>query len=148
MVSEDGRVKVLEFGLVRSEFSSREDDALLTRSATQEGRIVGTPAYMSPEQAEGQTVDARSDIFSLGIVFYEMLTGTRPFSGDTAASIVSSILRDTPRPASDLHPAIPRELARLVHRCLAKEPPASCAHSSDAHARTSSGSRREGVSRR
>ena len=77
---------------------------------------------MSPEQAEGKTVDARSDIFSLGIVFYEMLTGERPFTGDTAAAIVSSILRDTPRPVSELQPAIPRELARLVHRCLAKDP--------------------------
>ena len=77
---------------------------------------------MSPEQAEGKTVDARSDIFSLGIVFYEMLTGERPFAGDTAASIVSSILRDTPRPVSELQPALPRELARLVHRCLAKDP--------------------------
>ena len=120
MVSEDGRVKVLDFGLARSEFSRRDGGALPTRSATQEGRVVGTPAYMSPEQAEGKTVDARSDIFSLGIVFYEMLTGERPFSGDTAASIVSSILRDTPRSASDLQPAIPRELTRLVHRCLAK----------------------------
>ena len=77
---------------------------------------------MSPEQAEGKTVDARSDIFSLGIVFYEMLTGERPFVGDTAASIVSSILKDTPRPVSELKPAIPRELARLVRRCLAKDP--------------------------
>lgn len=122
MVSEDGRLKVLDFGLARSQFSGRDADALLTRSATQEGRVVGTPGYMSPEQAEGKTVDARSDIFSLGIVFYEMLTGERPFGGDTAASIVSSVLRDTPRPVSALQPAIPRELARLVHRCLAKDP--------------------------
>ena len=122
MVSESGRVKVLDFGLAKTEFSSRDDDALPTRSATQEGRIVGTPAYMSPEQAEGKTVDARSDIFSLGIVFYEMLTGERPFAGGTPASIISSILRDAPRSVSELQPAIPRELARLVHRCLAKDP--------------------------
>src|ERR1044071_3627742 len=77
---------------------------------------------MSPEQAEGKTVDARSDIFSLGVVFYEMVTGERPFGGDTPASIVSSILKDTPRSVSQLQPAIPRELARLVHRCLAKDP--------------------------
>jgi Tol biopolymer transport system component len=122
MVSESGRVKVLDFGLAQAEFSGRDRGAVLTRSATQDGRVVGTPAYMSPEQAEGKTIDARSDIFSLGIVFYEMLTGERPFVGGTAASIVSSILRDTPRSASDLQPAIPRELARLVHRCLAKNP--------------------------
>jgi serine/threonine-protein kinase len=77
---------------------------------------------MAPEQAEGKAVDARSDIFSLGIVFYEMLTGERPFAGGTGASIVASILKDTPRPVRELQPAIPRELARLVHRCLAKEP--------------------------
>jgi Tol biopolymer transport system component len=122
MVSENGRVKVLDFGLAQAEFSSRDGGALPTRSATQEGRVVGTPAYMSPEQAEGKTVDTRSDIFSLGIVFYEMLTGERPFGGGTAASIVSSILRDTPRSVTELQPAIPRELARLVHRCLAKDP--------------------------
>ena len=124
MVNADGRVKVLDFGLATAtlEFVGRGGSEFPTRLATQEGHIVGTPAYMSPEQAEGKTVDARSDIFSLGIVFYEMLTGERPFGGDTAASIVSSILKDTPRSVSHLQPAIPRELARLVHRCLAKDP--------------------------
>jgi len=124
MVSEAGRVKVLDFGLakVSPEFSSGDATSLPTRLATQEGLVVGTPAYMSPEQAEGKQVDTRSDIFSLGIMFYEMLTGERPFGGATTASILSSILRDTPLPLSDRQPAIPRELARLVHRCLAKEP--------------------------
>ena len=77
---------------------------------------------MSPEQAEGKTVDPRSDIFSLGIVFYEMLTGQRPFRGGTAASIVSRLSRTLRASVSELKPAIPRELARLVHRCLAKDP--------------------------
>jgi serine/threonine protein kinase len=122
MFSENGRVKVLDFGLAKVELSNPDGRALPTRSATQEGRVVGTPAYMAPEQAEGRTVDARSDIFSLGIVFYEMLTGQRPFAGGTAASIVAAILKDTPRPVRELQPAIPRELARLVHRCLAKDP--------------------------
>jgi serine/threonine protein kinase len=123
MVSDDGRVKVLDFGLAKaaSEFSDR-DGTLATRSTTREGHLVGTPAYMSPEQAEGRNVDPRSDIFSLGAVFYEMLTGQRPFDGGTAASMLSSILKDTPRPVSELKPAIPRELARLVQRCLAKDP--------------------------
>ena len=87
MVSEDGRVKVLDFGLATAtrEFLNRDGNEFLTKSATQEGHLVGTPAYMSPEQAEGKTVDARSDIFSLGVVFYEMVTGERPFGGDTPA---------------------------------------------------------------
>jgi Tol biopolymer transport system component len=124
MVSENGRVKVLDFGLAKAirDFSSRDAGEFVTQSATLEGHIVGTPAYMSPEQAEGKTIDPRSDIFSLGVVFYEMLTGERPFAGGTAPSIVSSILKDRPRPVSDLQPAIPRGLARLVHRCLAKDP--------------------------
>jgi Tol biopolymer transport system component len=123
MVREDGQLKVLDFGLAKAtaDPSNRGGDAF-TRSATQPGQIAGTPAYMSPEQAEGKTIDTRSDIFSLGVVFYEMLTGERPFAGDTAAAIVSSILRDAPLPVSELQPAMPRELARLVHRCLAKDP--------------------------
>lgn len=124
MVGEDGRVKVLDFGLAKPsfEFSSGSGHELSTQSATQEGHIVGTPAYMSPEQAEGKPVDARSDIFSLGIVFYEMLTGERPFGGGTAASLLSSILMTTERPVNEVQPGIPRELARLIHRCLAKNP--------------------------
>ena len=123
MVREDGQLKVLDFGLAKAtgDLSNRGGDAF-TSSATQLGQIAGTPAYMSPEQAEGRAIDTRSDIFSLGVVFYEMLTGERPFSGETAAAVVSSVLKDTPRPVSELQPAMPRELGRLVHRCLAKDP--------------------------
>jgi len=71
--------------------------------STGEGRILGTTAYMSPEQAEGKPIDARSDLFSLGVMVYEMATGQRPFTGDTSISIISSIVKDTPKPITDPH---------------------------------------------
>ena len=87
-----------------------------------EGRILGTVAYMSPEQAEGRAIDGRSDLFSLGVVLYEMATGQRPFTGDTNLSILSSILRDTPQSVTDINPALPRDLGRIIRRALAKDP--------------------------
>ncbi len=90
--------------------------------ATAEGRLLGTAAYMSPEQAEGRPVDGRSDLFSLGVMLYEMATGQRPFAGDTTISIISSIVKDTPRAVTDLKPSLPRDLGRIVRRTLAKDP--------------------------
>src|SRR5262249_20876931 len=84
--------------------------------------IVGTVAYMAPEQAEGKPVDPRADIFSLGVMLYELATGRRPFIGDTSVSVLSSIIRDTPRPISDIKPVLPREFSRIVKRCLVKDP--------------------------
>jgi serine/threonine-protein kinase len=83
--------------------------------------IVGTVAYMSPEQAEGKKVDSRSDIFSLGIILYQLLAGRHPFSGESAASVLSGILKDTPPLPSDVDPRVPHELSRIVRRCLSKE---------------------------
>ena len=125
MVGPDGRVKVLDFGLAKVSDKATADSgasSLPTRMNTEEGTILGTVAYMAPEQAEGKPADARSDIFSLGIVLYEMATGERPFKGDTGASIVSSILRDTPPDISGLNRRLPRHLGRIIRRCLAKEP--------------------------
>jgi serine/threonine protein kinase len=123
MVMAGDRVKVLDFGLAKlREVTEDVAAALPTRELTGEGKIVGTVAYMSPEQAEGKPVDERSDIFSLGVILYELATGTRPFSGDTSLSVLSSILRDTPKNVTELNPALPRDLSRIVRHCLAKEP--------------------------
>jgi serine/threonine protein kinase len=123
MVSDEGRVKVLDFGLARGPRGPVDAGAAtITASPTLEGHVVGTPAYMSPEQAEGRVVDTRSDIFSLGVLLYEMLTGRRPFIGDTPTSTIASIVKEAPRPIGELNMAIPRDVSRAVHRCLAKNP--------------------------
>jgi serine/threonine protein kinase len=121
MVLDGDRVKVLDFGLAK--LHEAPDAANLpTRELTGEGRIVGTVAYMSPEQAEGRPVDERSDVFSLGIIFYELATGARPFTGETSLSVLSSILRDAPRAVTELNPGLPRDVWRIVRHCLAKDP--------------------------
>ena len=121
---QDGRVKVLDFGLAKladAPLAAVGLTALPTAPITGEGRVLGTVAYMSPEQAEGKPIDARSDLFSLGVILYEMATGVRPFTGDTSMSIISSILKDTPKPITDLNPGLPRDLGRIIRRALAKD---------------------------
>jgi serine/threonine protein kinase/tetratricopeptide (TPR) repeat protein len=125
MLTPDGRLKVLDFGLAKLRYDAPDDGDRTTKetqSVTQDGRIVGTVAYMSPEQAQGLPVDHRSDIFSLGILLYEMASGERPFRGSTNLSVLSSILKDTPRPVSELRDDIPRPLARMIQRALEKRP--------------------------
>ena len=123
MVSHEGRVKVLDFGLAKDVRGSNLGDATLTSaSQTQVGVVMGTPAYMSPEQTSGRPLDHRTDIFSLGVLLHEMSTGRRPFQGASSAELVSAILRDTPPSVTDLRPDLPGDLARIIRRCLEKDP--------------------------
>jgi TolB-like protein len=124
MVTDEGRVKVLDFGLAKAREGvvGAETEEVRTASVTQDGRILGTVAYMSPEQAQGLAVDHRSDIFSLGTLLYEMATGERPFQGSTNLSVLSAILKDTPPPVTDVKADLPRPLARMVQRALEKKP--------------------------
>ena len=121
MMTREGVIKVLDFGLSRlavDESGGKET----TDALTIDGHLVGTAPYMSPEQIDGHVADARSDLFSLGIVMFEMATGRRPFSGATPLATLTSILRDAPAPANEINPDVPEELARIIDRCLVKDP--------------------------
>ena len=149
MVRKDGLVKVLDFGLAKLSGHGEPDrvaqnetlglevnpetcSATLPRfQSTQAGLIVGTAAYMSPEQAEGKKLDARSDIFSFGSVFYEMLSGQRAFQGPTTVSILSAVLHTEPKPINEISEEVPRELVELIQRCLRKEPRRRFQHMAD-----------------
>ena len=119
-------VKVLDFGLAKFEHGSAVDSRTQVEtqaaSLTAEGSILGTLPYMSPEQVEGRDADARSDIFAFGVVLYELIAGTRPFTGKTQANLVASILREEPRPLFEMQPRTPRGVAEVVRTCLEKDP--------------------------
>ncbi len=128
MINDRGQVKILDFGLAKVEaaFAQKSDDSSLDTAIgggplTMTGTVMGTVHYMSPEQARGQLTDARTDIFSLGAVLYQMATGTLPFQGDTQAVIFDAILNRDPPPLSQVNPAQPAELGRIIGRALEKD---------------------------
>jgi TolB-like protein/Flp pilus assembly protein TadD len=122
MVGGDAHVKVLDFGLAKLRPEPVASSTAPTQTVTQDGRLLGTLPYMSPEQLQGKSVDHRSDIFSLGIILYEMLAGRHPFQGATQVDLISSIMRDTPRSVSESNRELPPDLHRIIGRCLEKDP--------------------------
>jgi len=122
-ITDENQVKILDFGLARTYVPNKSDGSNPTASAyTEPGTAVGTIGYMAPEQIRGRACDATCDLFSLGCVLYEMLTGTSPFAGDSHAETTAAVLRDTPRPPEEIRPEISETLADVVMRCLEKDP--------------------------
>ncbi|RPJ87116.1 MAG: serine/threonine-protein kinase, partial [Acidobacteria bacterium] len=123
MVRPDGLVKVLDFGLAKVSLARREPEGgALERLSTQDGIVMGTAAYMSPEQARGQELDRRTDIFSLGVLLYEMLGARRPFEGPTTSDVIAAVLTHDPAPLSASCPDVSASLEGIVSRCLEKDP--------------------------
>jgi serine/threonine protein kinase len=116
-LTRDGRIKILDFGLAKL----IEADTSAAVDTTEAGRVLGTAAYMSPEQARGDAVDARTDIFSLGVILYELISGRRAFTGDTPADVLSAVIKDDPPPLSEGEINTPPGVDRIVRRCLEKD---------------------------
>jgi len=122
MVDAQGRVKVLDFGLAKLTGAESLAGAETRADLTIAGRPVGTIPYMAPEQIEGKPIDARADVFSLGVMLYELSTGRHPFDADSSMTFAAAILRDSPVPVLNARPDLPGPLGRLIARCLEKRP--------------------------
>jgi eukaryotic-like serine/threonine-protein kinase len=137
MVNDHGLVKVLDFGvakLLEPVLESPDEPTLSLAGSTAENKIVGTPAYMSPEQVEGRCVDTRSDIFSFGSLFYEMLTGQPAFRRDSRMNTMAAILREEPKPLNEIAPDLPHDLEHLLRSCLRKDSERRLQHMDDVRA--------------
>jgi TRAP transporter TAXI family solute receptor len=138
MIGADGRARILDFGLAKL-LEARDAVADLTPSQvatisaeiTRQERLLGTPTYMSPEQARGAPTDARSDLFAFGSILYEMVTGRPPFRGKSTTDTLSAIVRDEPIPALQLNRQVPQELERIIRKCLEKDPADRYQHADD-----------------
>jgi eukaryotic-like serine/threonine-protein kinase len=135
-ITNGHQAKILDFGLAKLrpqhvEAAIAASQATLTAVRTDPGHAVGTPAYMSPEQARGSPVDARSDLFSFGVVLYEIATGKLPFEGTSTATVMASLLRDTPESPLKFNPELPPRLARIITKALAKDPDLRYQHAAE-----------------
>jgi len=122
MMRDDGFVKVLDFGLAKLVQQGLVQPEASTLVNTADGVVLGTLSYMSPEQARGQEVDARTDVWSLGVVLYEMVSGRRPFEGTTQSDVLASLLDREPTPLARYSPSVPADLERIIRKTLAKDP--------------------------
>ena len=136
MVTRDRQIKVVDFGLAKlpEEDLGPEESTRTQILASREGVLRGTLAYMSPEQARGRKVDSRTDIFSLGAVLYEMLTGRRAFAGNTGLEVLAAVLAEEPKNLRDFRAGVPRQLERILQKALAKKPEDRYQHVEDLRA--------------
>jgi serine/threonine protein kinase len=128
MITPKGQAKILDFGVAKAVGSTGADDGEVTamktvpRALTRDGSVVGTPAYMSPEQVGGRALDARSDVFAFGTMLYEMAAGEHPFLEERVTMTATKILEADPRPLLELRPDLPTGLSEIAHRCLQGDP--------------------------
>ncbi len=133
-VTKDDRIKILDFGLAKldpTKAIGTDADTVSLEPKSHPGQVLGTVGYMSPEQVRGQATDARSDIFAVGVILYEMLTGKAAFRKGTSAETMTAILNDDPPAVSQIAPSVPPGLPKVVNRCLAKNPEKRFQHASD-----------------